>query len=68
MTGLGAMSGSSLVPPIALIGLKAYFGHAPALEWFAGLVCLVEQGRAEGLTIVVAPSATGWSVWRRGLR
>jgi len=58
VTVTGAMPVRGLAPPIALIGLKAYFGHAHTLEWFAGLVCLVEQGRAEGLTIVVAPSAT----------
>jgi len=48
----------SLIPPIALIGLKAYFSHARTLDWFEGLVGLVETGRADGLTLVVIPSAT----------
>jgi triosephosphate isomerase len=47
-----------LVPPIALIGLKSYFGHGRTREWFEGLVGLVDQGRADGLTLVVIPSAT----------
>lgn len=52
------MSVRPLAPPIALIGLKAYFSHARTREWFEGLVELVERGRADGLTIVVVPSAT----------
>lgn len=52
------MEPARLAPPIALIGLKAYFGDARTREWFAGLVRLVEQGRADGLTVVVVPSAT----------
>lgn len=47
-----------LAPPIALIGLKAYFGHARTCEWFDGLIGLVAQGRADGLTLVVIPPAT----------
>jgi len=52
------MAPTPLAAPIALIGLKAYFGHARTQEWFAGLSGLVEDGRAAGLTVVVVPSAT----------
>lgn len=44
--------------PVALVGLKAYFSHARTLEWFEALCRLVEDGRADGLRLVVAPSAT----------
>lgn len=52
------MSPTPLPAPIALIGLKAYFGDARTREWFAGLERLVAGGRADGLTVVVVPSAT----------
>lgn len=44
--------------PIALVSLKAYFGHARTLAWFDRVVELVEAGRAAGVTLVVVPSAT----------
>lgn len=43
---------------VALIGLKAYFSHARTLDWFEGLCRLVDDGCADGLSLVVAPSAT----------
>jgi len=43
---------------VALVSLKAYFGHARTLEWFEGLARLVEAGRAEGVRVVLAPAAT----------
>lgn len=52
------MDARLLRPPIALIGLKAYFSHARTLAWFDGLVGLAGAGRAEGVTVVVVPSAT----------
>lgn len=47
-----------LPAPVALIGLKAYLGHARTLAWFEGLMDLVGTGLAEGVSIVLAPSAT----------
>lgn len=59
MTGVASAAADRVLrPPIALVGLKAYFTHARTVEWFSGLVRLVEQGRADGLTTVVVPSAT----------
>ena len=48
----------ALTPPIALVGLKAYLGDARTRGWFDGLRGLVEAGRAEGVSLVVIPSAT----------
>lgn len=45
-------------PPIALVSLKAYFGHARTLAWFDRVVDMVEAGRAAGVTLVVIPAAT----------
>lgn len=48
--------------PIALIGLKAYFSHAQTLAWFAHLEGLVRAGRADGVSLVMLPSATALGV------
>lgn len=49
---------SRLAPPVALVGLKAYLGHARTLAWFEGLLGLVAAGRTDGVSLVLAPSVT----------